>query len=98
MALWHCLPRTNTYILLTAVQASLYVSAQLSSAAGSFILGLAKDRLGSFLPVFAAFIALNGLLCLALCEHVLKPFGGKRIRAGGTASAEASHVHELGAV
>ena len=98
MALRHCLPRTNTCILLTTVQASLYVSAQLSSAAGSVILGLAKERLGSFLPVFAALIALNGLLCLALCAHVLKPFGGKRNRAGGTASAEAWHMRELAAV
>ena len=76
---------------LGAVQASLYVSAQLSSAAGSFVLGVAKDSLGSFLPVFAALIVLNGLVCLALCAHVLKPAGGRR--AGG---GDASHARELG--
>ena len=92
-----CYARTHTHTRLIAVQASLYVSAQLSSAAGSFILGLTKERLGSFLPVLAALIALNGLLCLALCAHVLKPFGGNRNRAGGTAIAEASHVRELAA-
>ena len=61
-------------------------------------LGKQGARLGSFLPVLAALIALNGLLCLALCAHVLKPFGGNRNRAGGTAIAEASHVRELAAV
>jgi hypothetical protein len=54
-----------------AIQASLFVTAQLSSACGSFVLGVTKEAVGSFQPVLLALVVLNGLLCLALCAYVL---------------------------
>ena len=55
------------------------------SQVGSFVLGVAKDSVGSFAPVLLALVLCNGLLCLLLCLYVLRPAGGAR---GGGGEAE----------
>ena len=71
---------------LGSIQAAIYVSAQLASAGGATALGVAKDSLGSFRPLFAACSVVQCLLAAVVVARTgwLRVQGGVKVDNAST--------------